>query len=100
MSNPEHRCMCGYVARDRQALIVHRQDCQLMRCAYLGDIRRVANMIGRTPTQQEYSSHRCKLLPGWSNCGDTIFLTWNDAIIETGLTPTRKTIGSEYAIIR
>lgn len=83
-----HQCICGFEAGEWQQIIIHREQCQLLRVAIIGDIRRVANGLGRTPTRKEYEESRLSQLPGWTTV-EPIFDSWNQAVIEAGLNVTR-----------
>lgn len=64
---------------------MHREGCQVLKLAAIGDIIRVANMLGRTPTNQEYNANKSALLPSWSLLSIVVFDAWNDAIAECRL---------------
>lgn len=83
-----HQCICGFETGEWQQIVIHREQCQLLRVAIIGDIRRVANGLGRTPTRKEYEQNRLAQLPGWTTV-EPIFDSWNQAVIEAGLNVTR-----------
>jgi hypothetical protein len=91
MEIKEWRCLCGQSFTRRFEFSDHRQQCDLIRIAFVGDIRRVGNLLHRTPTQMEYIAHRCDMLPGWTTVGMIIFDSWSSAVVEAGFKPTRKT---------
>jgi len=86
-----YRCICGAIAGNQQAIAAHRQECQLLRYAIIGDIIRVANMLNRTPTYLEYQERRSKALPGMTIIVNEIFESWGAAVIEARLKPIYKT---------
>jgi hypothetical protein len=94
------------MAQMSKDLNTHREGCQVLKMAAVGDIIRVANQLGRTPTNQEYSARRSLLLPSWSLLEIVVFDTWNDALAECRLQPVRakkqpkKPEGSNPALIR
>lgn len=79
------KCVCGYTAHTLGELNVHREGCQILKMAAMGDIIRVANLLGRTPTNQEYSARRSMALPSWSMLSLVVFDTWNNALTECRL---------------
>lgn len=81
----DKRCVCGHMAHTSKDLNLHREGCQVLKLVAIGDIIRVANLIGRTPTNQEYNAHRCPLLPSWSLLEIVVFDTWNSALVECRL---------------
>ena len=85
------RCVCGYAALSSYDLNMHRESCQILKCAIVGDIIRVANQLDKTPTHAEYLEAKSKHLPPWSVINATVFDSWNDAVAEARLPITRKT---------
>jgi len=83
------RCICGYMASTSKELNLHREGCQVLKLAAIGDIIRVANQLGRTPTNQEYNANRSQNLPSWSLLSIVVFDSWNDAIAECRLDHVR-----------
>lgn len=83
-----HQCICGFETGEWRQIVMHREQCQLLHVAIIGDIRRVANILGRTPTRKEYEQNRLPQLPGWTTV-EPIFDSWNSAIMEAGLNVTR-----------
>lgn len=79
------RCVCGHMAHTSRDLNLHREGCQVLKMAAIGDIIRVANLLGRTPTNAEYNAHRSDLLPSWSLLAIVVFDSWNDALTECRL---------------
>ena len=79
------KCVCGYATHTLSELNIHRERCQILRMAVIGDIIRVANRLGRTPTNQEYNAYRSLELPAWSLLSIVVFSTWNDALTECRL---------------
>lgn len=79
------KCVCGHATHTLSELNIHREDCQILRMAVIGDIIRVANQLGRTPTNQEYNTYRSLELPAWSLLSIILFCTWNDALTECRL---------------
>lgn len=91
------RCICGYATPDLAGLNRHRAECTLLRVAAIGDIIRVANLLGRTPTNAEYCQHRCTDLPGWSTLCTHVFDTWTDAVDEARLKPLQRHVKKRAA---
>lgn len=81
------RCLCGYAVADIITYNVHRSTCVLLRTAIVGDVVRVANLLGKTPTIKEYVALRLDSLPSWSTANQLIFDSWNELITEARLTP-------------
>ncbi len=86
----EYRCLCGHTEKSLQAMNAHRHNCELMRIAYLGDLRRVGNAVKRTPTMLDFSRYHNRSLPAWTTLGMFIFDSWNDFVMEAGFKPTKK----------
>jgi hypothetical protein len=83
------QCVCGHIADTTRDLNIHREGCQLLKMAAVGDIIRVANLLGRTPTHREYNTRRSPSIPSWSLLAITIFDTWSGALAECRLPPVR-----------
>lgn len=95
-TNERYRCLCGVVAASHADHAMHRQSCQLLRCAIVGDILRVADHLKRTPTVKDYIALHNPLLPSWSVLSVDIFDSWEDALTEAHLVPNRKSNSCTY----
>lgn len=84
-----YRCICGTIASSQSELSIHRQQCELLKAAIIGDVIRVANELEKTPTVEEYQQRRLKLLPSWSTITIEVFDTWYELLIEARLRPMR-----------
>lgn len=79
------RCVCGYMTDNSLDLNLHREGCQILRLALIGDIIRVANELDKTPTYEEYAAMKSHALPSWTVITATVFDTWRDMIAEARL---------------
>lgn len=59
-------CLCGAML-PREELRDHKINCPFQRAAIIGEIKRIAAVLGHTPSMREYTTLRRKGIPSANN---------------------------------
>jgi len=82
-------CACGHVCAGARKLAKHKDTCEELEKMVYAEIHRIAALVGRSPSLQNYMDHASKKLPGWvwivHRYGD-----WSDIVEDLGYKPLQR----------